>query len=95
MASLAGTVGPAVPFLNKVAQFLDIAKFVHSVLSAGLECENGIDAVIVFLGLTAILSLLRVEIVVALSNPLAGFFVGAVMDQAINALVGISGNCRA
>lgn len=59
-----------------------------------MECFNGVDGVIAFLTLATILALVVVEITLMLTNPLAALIVGILLDQAISALVDVSGNCQ-
>jgi hypothetical protein len=94
LESFAATVGPAVPLLKKVVQFLEIARFAQAALETGLKCKAGVEAVIIFISLAALISLFLIEIAIFLANPIVGFAVGTVLDRMIDALIAISGNCR-
>jgi hypothetical protein len=91
--AVAGHLGSAVPFLNKITQYLAIAKFVSSLLRAGLDCPNQLDAVLFFITLTTVLALLVTQLVLGLANPLAAFAVGVGLDVGFSALTAATQNC--
>lgn len=91
--AVAAHAGPAVPFLNKVTQYLTIAKFVSTLLRAGVNCPNALDAVLFFITLSTVVSLLITQLVLGLTNPLAAFAVTVGLDVAFSSLVSVSRNC--
>lgn len=84
--AIAGTLGPAVSILNKVTQFLGIAKLVHTLLDKGTECSRFIIVAAV-ISLFAAVSLLVVEATLTISNPIAAFGIGLATDYAAGLVV--------
>ena len=93
LSALAATLGPMIPLLNKVVQYIEIARFVHVLLRAGLECSHSLDAIIFVTTLGAMLSFLIAEIALMLWNPLAAFAAGFVVDRAFSVLMTVSEPC--
>lgn len=75
------------PGLKKIVQYLEIAKFVHTLLATGLRCKNSLDAVLFFITLTTVISLIIVNLVTSFSNPIAAFATGMALDSAFSWLV--------
>ena len=94
LESVASKLGNKMPVLGKIVQYLEIAKFVQSILSSGLKCKSGVGAALFFITLTAVLSMLVVDLVLAVTNPIAAFATGTALDLGFSWLVSQSGNCR-
>ena len=90
----ADTFGSKIPGFKNLVRFISVAEFIYAALNTGLECESGINAVILFLAIVTILIMVIVQFVAYFANPLAGFFVGLGLDLFIDYIVSISGNCR-
>lgn len=91
---MAGKIGTRMPVLAKIVQYLEIAKFVHTLLSAGLKCKNGLDAVLFFIALSTVITMLAASLVLSMSNPIAAFATGFALDAAFSWLVSQSQNCQ-
>jgi len=90
--ALAAHLGPAIPLLNKITQFLGIAKHIHGLLSNGVSCTS-LEAVIWVVSLLAILSLIVVDLTLALTNPIAAYGAGVALDYASDWLINQSPDC--
>jgi hypothetical protein len=92
LASVAAFMKTPVPLLETVVRFIQLAKFAHDVLDKGLKCNN-IGAIIIFLTVSTILSILIVEVAMMIANPLAALAVGFTLDLAFDWLVDQSPQC--
>ena len=92
--SYAKNFGSKVPGLGKIVQYLQIASFVQSLLKNGVECLNGASAVLFFMTLAALISMMMFELVLMTANPLAAFAASFVTDRFFSWLVSQSGNCK-
>lgn len=91
--ALAGTLGKAIPILNKVAQMIQLAKFAYDLLDKGMVCKD-FGAIAWFMTLMAVFSLLIVEITMSIYNPLAGFVIGTGVDLAVDWLISQTPDCH-
>ena len=94
LESVASKLGSKMPVLGKIVQYLEIAKFVQSLLSAGIQCKSGLSAVLFFMTLTALLTTLVIDLVLSFTNPIAAFATGTALDLGFSWLVSQSGNCK-
>jgi hypothetical protein len=91
--AIAGTLGKAIPILNKITQFIGIAKFVYGLLDKGMTCSD-FSALAWFLTIAAIFSLLVIELTLMIANPIAAYGIGVGLDFAIDWLVDQSPDCH-
>lgn len=90
--AIAGTLHVKIPILSTIINFLHVAKFFQSLLSAGLRCTN-MAAVAIGFAMMTIFVLLASEVATMLANPLAGFVVGTALDHAVDWLVDQTQEC--
>tara|TARA_R110001599_G_scaffold233082_1_gene432263 strand:+ start:12462 stop:13022 length:561 start_codon:yes stop_codon:yes gene_type:complete len=91
--SIAAATKSVVPMLGNIDRALTAIKFFHEVMVTGTKCNgSGMQAVIIFMLLTALISQFAIAVASAL-NPLAGFVFGFLLDQFVNWLISTEGTC--
>jgi hypothetical protein len=91
--ALSSMLGKAVPIFNKIVQFIDIAKLVHSLLDKGLKCSE-FDAIAFVVTAAALLSILAAETALLFANPVAAFGVGYLVGATLDWLIEQTPKCE-
>jgi len=89
----AQVAGSKLPLLGKIVQYLGIAKFIYSLLEAGLQCRTALDAVLFVMTLFTVITLAVTQLVLAVTNPLIAFATGVALDSAFGWLASQGNKC--
>ena len=93
LIAFASSVGTQLPLFKSIINFIKVASFTYSAFNTGLNCSAA-DAGIIFLTLTTIITLILIQLISSMGNPLAAFGLGIMIDQGISFLTNSVEECN-